>query len=421
MKIFIETYGCQSNESSSEAVAGLLSEAGYRIVPQDAADLIILNTCALQTPTENKILRRLSELNLSRKKALVIGCLTEVMKDKIEDVAPQASIASVSSVGHIVEIVKKIESGTRVMRFRDKPASILGTPKLRVNPVVAIIPIADGCLENCTFCIDRLTRGTLVSGEPDRILREAEAAISHGAKEIHLVAQDVAAYGIDTGMRLPALLRKLALLSGDYKIKLGAMNPANVLPILNDLVLALNHPKMYRFIDLPLQSGSNKILSEMKRGYTLEQYRNIISEFRKRYSNIAISTDVLIGFPGETDEDFGKTVGAINDIKPDAINIYQYSTRPLTKAASMGDVIPSWKIKNRADEIKGLALKYADMANEQWLGWHGDVTVTEFENGAPIGRNFAYKPVIVPNQRGKLGESIRTEIVKARSDYLVGK
>lgn len=421
MKLFIETYGCQSNESSSETIAGLLSAAGYEIVPQDEADLIVLNTCALQTPTENKILRRLSELNLSRKKTLVIGCLTEILKDKIDDVAPQASIASVSSTGHIVEIVKKIESGVRVMRFKDKPSNLLGAPKLRINPVVAIIPIADGCMENCTFCIDRVTRGTLISNEPDHIIREAESAVQNGAKEIHLVAQDVAAYGIDTGMRLPALLRKLTLLSGDFKIKLGQMNPASVLPILNDLVLAYNHPKMYRFIDLPLQSGSDRILSEMKRNHTIEQYKKIVSEFRKRYSNIAVSTDVLIGFPGETDEDFGETVKAINDIKPDSISIYNYSARPLTKAASMLGAVPSWKIKNRADELKALSLKYADMANEQWLGWHGDVIITEFEDGAPIGRNFAYKPVIIPNQRGRLGEVVSTEIVKARADYLVGK
>ncbi len=421
MKLFIETYGCQSNESSSETIAGLLSAAGYEIVPQDEADLIVLNTCALQTQTENKILRRLSELNLSRKKTLVIGCLTEILKDKIDDVAPQASIASVSSTGHIVEIVKKIESGARVMRFKDKPMNLLGAPKLRINPVVAIIPVADGCMENCTFCIDRVTRGTLISNEPDRIIREAESAVQNGAKEIHLVAQDVAAYGIDTGMRLPALLRKLTLLSGDFRIKLGQMNPASVLPILNDMVLAYNHPKMYRFIDMPLQSGSDRILSEMKRNYTVEQYKKIVSEFRKRYSNIAVSTDVLIGFPGETDGDFGETVKAINDIKPDSISIYNYSARPLTKAASIAGAVPSWKIKNRADELKALSLKYADMANEQWLGWRGDVIITEFEDGAPIGRNFAYKPVIIPDQRGRLGEVVSTEIVKARADYLVGK
>ena len=421
MKVFIETYGCQSNQFSSEVVAGLLYDAGYQIVPQDEADLIILNTCALQTPTENRILRRLSELKLSRKKTLVIGCLTEVMKDKIEDVAPQASIASVSSAGHIVEIVKKIESGSRVMRFKDKPISLLNSSKLRINPIVAIIPIAEGCLENCTFCVDRITRGTLISNEPDHIIREAEAAIANGAKEIHLVAQDVASYGTDTGMRLPALLRKLTLLPGEFKIKLGTMNPANVLSILADLVLSYNHPKMYRFVDLPLQSGSDKMLSGMGRNYTFAQYKNIISEFRKRYPNIAISTDVLIGFPGETETDFGATTKAINEIKPDILNIYQYSPRQFTKAAALKDSVPSHVTKSRADEMKGLALKYADMANEHWMGWRGDVVVSEFEDGAPIGRNFAYKPVILPNQRGKLGEVLTTEVVKTRADYLVGK
>ncbi len=419
MKAYIETYGCESNVSSSETLAGLLAQAGHQIVPFDSAEVIILNTCALQLSTENKILRRLSELNMQRKRTLVMGCLTEIIKDKIEEVAPSASIAAVSSTGHVVEILEKMESNTRVLRFKDKPINLINSPKLKVNPYVAIIPIADGCLGNCAFCIDKITRGTLISNEPDHIIREVQNAIAAGAKEIHLVAQDVAAYGMDNGARLPALLRKLTSIPGDFKIKLGPMNPANVMPIVKDMILAYNHPKVYKYVELPVQSGSNKILSEMKRAYTAEQFKNLVDEFRKSYSNITIATDVIIGFPGETDEDFGKTVALINDIKPDVIKAYNYSVRPLTKAASMPDQIPSWKIKNRADEIKALSLKYADERNEGWLGWKGDVLVTEFEDGAPIGRNYAYKPVLLA--RGKNGEIVTADVVQARSDYLVAK
>ncbi|VVB61379.1 tRNA-2-methylthio-N(6)-dimethylallyladenosine synthase [uncultured archaeon] len=419
MKIYIETYGCESNVSSSETLAGLIAEAGHQIVPFDSADVVILNTCALQLSTENKILRRLSELNMQRKRTLVMGCLTEIIKDKIEEVAPSASVAAVSSTGHVVEILEKMGSNTRVLRFKDKPTKLISSPKLKVNPYVAIIPIADGCLGNCTFCIDKITRGTLISNEPDHIIREVQNALAAGAKEIHLVAQDVAAYGMDNGARLPALLRKLTSIPGDFKIKLGSMNPANVMPIVKDMILAYNHPKVYKYIELPVQSGSNKILSEMKRAYTAEQFKNLVAEFRKAYSNITIATDVIIGFPGETDEDFGKTIALINDIKPDVINAHNYSVRPLTKAASMPDQIPSWKIKNRADEVKALSLKYADERNEGWLGWKGDVLVTEFEDGAPIGRNYAYKPVLLA--KGKNGDTVTADIVQARSDYLVAK
>ncbi len=419
MKINIETYGCQSNVSSSETIAGLLNEAGHQIVPFDSAELIILNTCALQLSTENKILRRLSELNMQRKRILVMGCLTEVIKEKIEEVAPQASIAAVSSTGHVVEIIEKMKSDTRVLRFKDKPINIINSPKLKINPYLAIIPISDGCLENCTFCIDKITRGTLISTEPDQIIREVQNAVAAGVKEIHLVAQDVAAYGKDNGARLPALLRKLTSIPGEFRIKLGQMNPASVMPILKDLILAYNHPKVYKYAEIPVQSGSNKILAEMKRNYTAEQYKSIVAEFRKAYSNITITTDLIIGFPGETDEDFGKTVALVNDVKPDAITAYNYSVRPLTKAASMPDHIPSWKIKNRSDEIKTLALKYADMRNEEWVGWKGDVLIMEFEDGAPIGRNYTYKPVLL--KEGKLGDTVVAEIEQARSDYLVSR
>ena len=238
MKINIETYGCQSNVSSSETIAGLLNEAGHQIVPFDSAELIILNTCALQLSTENKILRRLSELNMQRKRILVMGCLTEVIKEKIEEVAPTASIAAVSSTGHVVEILEKMKSDTRVLRFKDKPIKMINSPKLKINPYLAIIPISDGCLENCTFCIDKITRGTLISTEPDQIIREVQNAVAAGVKEVHLVAQDVAAYGKDNGARLPALLRKLTSIPGEFRIKLGQMNPASVMPILKDLILA---------------------------------------------------------------------------------------------------------------------------------------------------------------------------------------
>lgn len=419
MKVYIETYGCESNVSSSETIAGLLSEAGHQIVPLDSADVVILNTCALQLSTENKILRRLSELNMQRKRMLVMGCLTEIIKEKIEEVAPQASIAAVSSTGHVAEILGKMESNTRVLRFKDKPIKMINSPKLKVNPYVAIIPISDGCLENCTFCIDKITRGTLISNEPDQIIREVQNAVAGGAKEIHLVAQDVAAYGKDNGARLPALLRKLTSIPGEFRIKLGSMNPASVAPIVKDLILAYNHPKVYQYVEMPVQSGSNRILAEMKRNYTAEQYKSLVAEFRKAYSNITIATDVIIGFPGETDEDFGKTVALINDVKPDVINAYNYSVRPLTKAASMTGQIPSWKIKNRADEIKSLSLKYADMRNEGWLGWKGDVLVTESDEGSPVGRNYAYKPVLL--NKGKLGDVVTADVVKARSDYLIGK
>lgn len=420
MKVYIETYGCQSNVSSSETIAGLLAEAGHQIVPFDSADIVILNTCALQLSTENKILRRLSELNMQRKRALVMGCLTEIIKEKIEEVAPQASIAAVSSTGHVVEILEKMELNTRVLRFKDKPINMLASPKLRINPYSAIIPISDGCSDNCTFCIDAITRGILISNEPDQIIREVQSAVANGAKEIQLVAQDVASYGTDIGVRLPALLRKLTSIPGEFKIKLGPMNPASIIPILKDLILAYNHPKIYRYAEIPVQSGSNKILAEMKRKYTAEQFKNIVAEFRKSYSNITIATDTIIGFPGESDEDFGKTVSLLNDVKPDVIKAYNYSVRPLTKAASMAGQIPSWKIKNRADEIKAIALKYADLKNEGWLGWKGDVLVTEFDEGSPVGRNFAYKPVLL-DSRAKLGDVIVAEITKARSDYLVAK
>ena len=416
MKIFIETYGCDTNKVSTEIMAAHLLKAGHTFASKDDAELIIINSCILNPSTERKLLARLSELQNSNARVLVMGCMAEVQKESITQRLPEASVAGVASVSNIAEIVKKIEGGLKVLRLSDTPRQLIGEERARINPATAIVQIATGCLENCVFCVDRSAMGSLQSYGPDRILDEIKKATLDGCIEIHISAQDVSSYGKDTGVKLPALLRKMAIIAGKYRVKLGAMNPATVLPILEDLIPAFNRPNMYQYLDLPLQSGSNKILREMKRNYTREEYMKIVHDFRNKYPNMAISTDVIVGFPGETDDDFRQTVELISEIKPAELNVFAYGAMPLTKAEAT-DVL-SWKIKDRYFELEKLGKKLKEEALKKWIGWSGEVFVTERTLGGNVGRNYAYMPILVGSAHA--GDIRQCSVSGSNGEYLLG-
>ena len=416
MKIFIETYGCDTNKVSTEIMAAKLLEAGHTFASKDDAELIIINSCILNPSTERKILARLGDLQNSNARVLVTGCMAEVHKDAIMQRLPEASVAGVNSFSNIAEIVKKIEGDLKVLRLTDTPRQLIGEARARISPALAVVQIATGCLETCVFCVDRSSRGSLESYGPDRILNEIKQATLDGCIEIHISAQDVSSYGKDSGVKLPALLRKIAIVAGKYRVKLGAMNPATVLSILEDLLPAFNRSNMYQYLDLPLQSGSNKILREMKRNYTREEYMKIVHDFREKYPNMSISTDVIVGFPGETDDDFKQTVQLLSDIKPTEVNVYAYGAMPLTKAKAT-DVL-SWKIKDRYFEIEKLGKKLKAEALKKWVGWSGEVFVTERTPYGYVGRNYAYMPIIVGSaQAGHVGTY---SVSGADENYLIG-
>ncbi|MFH1126899.1 MAG: tRNA (N(6)-L-threonylcarbamoyladenosine(37)-C(2))-methylthiotransferase [archaeon] len=417
MKIFIETYGCESNQYATEVLAALLTKAGHKLVPKDESELTILNTCALESKTEKKIITRLKELDDSKQKILVAGCLTEVQKDKIQEAAPRASIMGTNSVTKINEIIEKIQNNFKVTRIRDNPNLLINQPRLRIYPTIATIQIAEGCLDACSYCVDRTTKGSLISYEPEQIIREVQNALKDGCVEMQLTSQDIASYGHDKGVKLPALIRKISSIPGNFRIRLGQMNPANVIPILDDLILSYNHPKVYQYLDIPVQSGSNRILKEMQRKYTKEEYQMIVSAFRKKYPEITISTDVMIGYPGETDDDFGKTIELIKETKPDIINTYTYSARPFTKPGQ--SQIPPWKIKTWAIELDQVYDKIKESRKESWLHWQGEVVVTQKVMGMYLARNYTYKPIIL--KKATLGETRIAEIIEEKPSYWLGR
>ncbi|MCK5063228.1 MAG: radical SAM protein, partial [Candidatus Aenigmarchaeota archaeon] len=218
---------------------------------------------------------------------------------------------------------------------------------------------------------------------------------------------------------LPALLRKVTAIDGDFRIRIGMMNPDHVRSIQGDLITALSNKKMYKFVHMPVQSGSDEILKSMNRRYTIEQAGDIIDKFADELGDFTFSTDIIVGFPGETEEQFQESLDFVNRYKPDIVNISRYGIRPLTRAAKMKQVDGN-DVKRRSKLLTDAVDATTLERNESWVGRKCQVLLSEIgEKGGLVGRNSAYKPVIVEN--GELGSFVDVEIVEARKGYLIGR
>lgn len=414
MQVYIETYGCSANQAESEMLAGLLSRAGATIV-QDAglADVIIINTCIVKSSTENKIVNRICELQKTGKKLIIAGCMPEAERDLVKEYAPAASLVSTHHISEIGKAVSKTLAGEVIEFVGYKPTVKLCLPRIRKNKITEIVPICSGCLGNCAYCIVKAAKGELFSYPAKMIIEEIQAAKSAGCKQFWLTAQDLSAYGADVGSSLPLLLREiLQKVRGEYFIRLGMMNPATLWPIHDEMIETYNDPHVYRFLHLPVQSGANKVLSDMRRGYTVDQFEHIATEFRKAFPDITISTDVIAGFPTETGADFKKTVQLLKKIKPDIVNISKFYTRPATAAAQMKS-LPTEIPKERSKKLSQLCAEIARRRNERYLGKKMRCLVT----GRGTARAYNFKKVFFS---GSAAGFVDIKITGATRTHLTG-
>ena len=330
MKIFIKTYGCQANISDSEAMAGLLKEKGYELVDsEDKADFIIVNTCSVKNATQSKELHYLNEI-AKTKKVIVGGCLTKTINIRkyIDNVTAVFDTNSINKLPDILDNPHDEFSN-------EKEKNRLNLPLVRVENDVGIIPISQGCLNHCDFCSTKLARGNLRSYRIGDIKRAFEKAVDEGCKKIYLTSQDNGCYGFDIGTNLPELLDELTQIKGDYIIRVGMMNPWHLNKILPDLLESCSSDKIMKFLHIPVQSGSEKILKHMKRIHTVDNFKFAVKLFRKKFSDITIATDIIVGYPLESEEDFEETLNLIEEIKPEVLNISKFSSRPGTQASKL--------------------------------------------------------------------------------------
>jgi len=419
--VYIETYGCAANQSDSEIMAGLLARAGFQIVSNiEDADIVILNTCVVKRATENRMYERIKELNKKYSERLIIaGCMPVSEYERVKEIT-SASLIGPRSVSKIVGVVSKVIQGKHIEEFDEGEDKICLT-KISKNKIIDIVQIAEGCASACSFCLTKYARGNLHSYPIEKIVKEISEAKAAGFKEFWLTAQDCGCYGFDIDSSLPELINKITKeVKGKYLLRLGMINPKHAKKILPELIECYKNEHVFKFLHIPVQSGSDRILKLMLRGYSVEDFVNIISEFRKEIPDITIWTDIIVGFPTETEDDFKASLKLLEEIQPDFTNISGYSLMPGTKAATLPQLSTEIK-KERTRKISEVVERIIMEKNKRWLGWTGEVLIDEYNynKGNFIGRNYAYKPIIL-KERLRIGEFVKVKITDAKKTGLIG-
>ncbi len=396
--IWIEAYGCSANIADSEIIAGTLNNHGYNIVNCiDNSDLNIMVTCSVKDSTEHKMLHRIKQLTVDNKPLLVAGCLTKTERKKIEKINPNVSLLGPNSLDKSVEAVDLTLSNNKMVFLDDSSAEKVNLPKLRINKSISIVEIASGCLSNCSFCQTKISKGTLKSYRPGSILSQIKNDVKDGCNEIWLTSTDNGCYGKDINSNLVELLKLCTQIEGNYKLRVGMLNPMYLSEILHDLISVYkNEEKIFKFLHIPVQSGSNKILKQMYRGHDINIFKKAIYEFRKFIPEITIATDVIVGFPNETENDFKLTIDLVKESEPDIVNISKYSQRSGTVSSRLKNISSDQK-KLRSTILHNLSRDISRRRNILWKGWIGDVYIDEITNTLVQGRNYAYKSVIINN------------------------
>jgi len=401
MKFYVESYGCTMNQGETEMIAESLEKDGHvQVDSPEKADKALIGTCVVIKKTEERMKRRIEELEKKCPEVIVAGCLSSTHKEEMKERCPTLDFIQPSDV----EMSKK--------PLKSKENSVIGT-----------IPISSGCSGNCTYCLTRVARGEIKSRPLLEIKERLEQLLSTSTKEIQLTSQDTALYGRDLNIDLTDLLKELLKIEEDYRLRIGMMNVDTLEPIKQDLLDLMKDERIYKFLHLPLQSGSNKILKKMNRNYTVEKWEKTAEKFREKFPDLMLSTDVIVGFPGETEKDFEKTKDTIMNVKPDIINVTRFSPREGTKAAEMENKVHSRKKKERSKQMTELRFKISRELNERYVGRISDVLFLEEGKGDSLkGRMNNYKVVVIKKENPEIiGEWREVKIRSAEDIYLLGE
>ncbi|KER05416.1 1-deoxy-D-xylulose-5-phosphate reductoisomerase protein, partial [Marine Group I thaumarchaeote SCGC AAA799-E16] len=315
-KIFVESYGCSASFADSEMISGLILNGGHTLVEDSSeSDLNVVVTCSVKDATANKMVHRIK--SLKTKPLVVAGCLPKAEKETVEKFSENASLLGPNSLGKTLQVIDSTLKGRKEVALEDSDLSKVGLPKVRLNPAVGIVEIASGCMSECTFCQTKISKGDLQSYRLGDIVRQVKTEISEGCKEVWLTSTDNGCYGFDIGTDLPSLINAVSDIPEEFMIRVGMMNPMYMPRIKEKLIESYDNDKVFKFLHIPVQSGSDKVLHDMKRGHTAGTFREIVKKARERFPNFTISTDIIVGFPPETREDFEKTVKLLDETRPD--------------------------------------------------------------------------------------------------------
>jgi len=417
-KIFVEAYGCSASFADSEMISGLIINGGHTLATNSSeSDLNLIVTCSVKDTTANKMMQRIK--SLKTKPLIVAGCLPKAEQSNVEKFIENASLLGPNSLGKTLDVINSTLMGKKQIALEDSDLSKVGLPKVRLNSAVGIVEIASGCMSECTFCQTKLAKGDLTSYRLGDIVRQVQTEIKEGCREVWLTSTDNGCYGLDIGTDLPTLVNTVSEIPENFMIRVGMMNPMYMPRIKEKLIESYDNDKVFKFLHIPVQSGSNKVLNDMKRGHTSETFREIVKKVKERFENFTISTDIIVGFPSETEEDFQKTISLLDETKPDVVNLSKYSARPGTDAAGLKQ-LDATEVKRRSKIIFEQINKISLKSNEKWIGWKGKVLFDENTEEGIKGRNYAYKPISV-NDKVSIGQSHVVEITNATRKRLIGK
>ena len=431
-KYYITTMGCQLNENDSEKIAGIVEKMGFEKTEKiEEADLVIYNTCCVRENAEERLFGKLGELKKQKEeKGTIIaigGCMMQepAMLEKIKKSYNYTDIVFGTHTLHKFEedLKKTLESGKRVRDVIDIDGEVIeGLPIKRNDASKASVTIMYGCNNFCTYCIVPYVRGRERSRKPEDILKEVNELAKEGYKEITLLGQNVNSYNGGEGYKFANLLNDVCKIDGIERIRFISPHPKD---FTDDVIEAIaNNPKIARVIHLPLQSGSTEVLRKMNRKYTKEQYLELVDKMTTRIPDIVLSTDIIVGFPGETEEDFEDTLDVVRKVNYEQVYMFIYSRREGTVADKMENQIPEEIKHQRFDRLKELYDSRVSENNQKYLGTTQKILVDGYSKNDKetlTGRTDTNKVVNFKGSDDLIGKMINIKITEEHKWYLSGE
>jgi tRNA-2-methylthio-N6-dimethylallyladenosine synthase len=428
-KVYIETYGCQMNLADTELMIGLLKPHGYEPTPKvDQADVILLNTCAIREHAEERVLKRLSELvrYKARKSGVLLGltgCMAQHHREQLLDKAPFLDLVlGPDAYRHLPNLLLQEDQNEPLVAVRlDRDETYADITPVHGEGVRAWVTIMRGCDKFCTFCIVPYVRGRERSVPLDSLLAQVQDLASQGYKEVVYLGQTVNAYR-DGEHDFADLLRLTASIDGIKRIRFTSPHPSDMTDRVIEAMATCQ--KVAPYLHLPLQSASDPVLERMERGYTVEHYADLVQRLRDAIPGIALSTDIIVGFPGEDDNDFRATYDFMAEIRYDFAFMFKYSAREGTKAYKWGETVSEEEKGRRLQAIIAQQERFSGEINRQCIGRTVDVLVegpAKRQADWLSGKNGQFKTTVFPRNGAQPGDLVPVRVLSATSHTLIGE